>query len=250
MKIGCCGSWKEVHLYAELGFDYIEPAVEQVIDDNSFQQLVEQTSKYGLKAEAFNCLLPASLPVVGPDVDLEAVRKYLEKAFPRIASLGGEIVVFGSGRARKIPPEYPQAAAEKQILDFLELAAEVADANKLKVVIEPLNKKQTNTMNNVADARKVCAQVKWRVGLLADLFHVTAENEPFTNLEPVGELSHIHIPFPEEAFDTETFIGILKSHGYDKRISLEDNGGLRARTAPEEWGQVLADTLRYLREVR
>ena len=33
-------------------------------------------------------------------------------------------------------------------------------------------------MNNVADARKVCAQVNWRVGLLADLFHVTAENEP------------------------------------------------------------------------
>ena len=74
------------------------------------------------------------------------------------------------------------------------------------------------------------------MGLLADLFHVTAGKRGLLpTLEPVGELSHIHIPFPEDAFDTGNISsGSFGNHtDLDKRISHEDNGGLRARTAPE-----------------
>ena len=248
MKIGCCGGADEVELYAELGFDYIEPPVQQVFDDDGFSLLQKNTSRFNLQAEAFNCLLPGSLPVVGPDVQIEAVGDYLRKAFLRIESLGGEIVVFGSGRARCIPPGFPAETAQRQLFTFLNLAAEAA-GDRIKVVIEPLCGKQTNLLNLVSQARELCDKLNWRVGLLADLYHLTQETEPWTDLLPAFELNHIHVPFPEKDYQTADFIRVLTANGYRKRVSLEDNGKLLNRTPETEKRSVLEAGLALLRKV-
>ena len=248
LRIGCCGGADKVQIYSELGFDYIEPPVVSVVEDESYDLLGKNTEQFNLKPEVFNCFLPGSLPIVGPDVDQPAICKYLNHVLPRIESLGGKIVVFGSGKARKIPQGFPQETAEKQLFIFLDMVAEAA-GDKVRIVIEPLCQKQSNLLNQVAETRDVCKKIGWRVGLLADLFHMAQEEEPLGNLVPVSQLGHIHLPFPEEPFSTADFLHILKSRGYKKRVSLEDNGGVLGRTPSEKHKEVLAQALACIRSL-
>jgi sugar phosphate isomerase/epimerase len=245
LRIGCCGGADQVELFSRLGFDYIEPPVVAVAEAEDYSRLAKSTEKYDLKPEVFNCFLPASLPVVGPDVDQPAICKYLNKVLPRIESLGGRIVVFGSGKARNNPKGFPVETAKGQLLIFLDMAAEAA-GDRVRIVIEPLNQKQTNLLNQVAETRKICQKMGWRVGLLADLFHMARENEPLENLFPVWQLSHVHVPLPEKSFALDSFLGLLKARGYTRRVSLEDNGGL-ARTQDRE--RVLEQALEYVRSI-
>ena len=245
MKIGCCGSVDQVQILSELGFEYIEPPVAAVADEE-FSRLARATEKYDLKPEVFNCFLPASLPVVGPDVNQVAICKYLNKVLPRIESLGGEVVVFGSGKARKIPQGFSRETATNQLMIFLEMAVEAA-GDRIRIVIEPLHQKQTNLLNQVAETRKICEKMGWRVGILADLFHMTMEAEPIANLIPVSQLGHTHVPLPEETFALDSFLDVLKSRRYGKRVSLEDNSGLLARTPIEDHRRVLENALEYIK---
>lgn len=248
MRIGCCGGADSVQLYSNLGFDYIEPSVISVIEDENYDLLLKKVEKFSLKAEVFNCFMPSSLPIVGPNVDYQAIDKYLTHIFPRIRGVGGEIVVFGSGKARKIPQDFCRKDAGKQILIFLEMAMEKAD-DKIQIVIEPLNKNQTNFLNFVAETRELCEKLDWRVGLLADLFHMVLEKEPLEKLMPVFQLGHIHIPMPEAAFPVINFLQILKSGGYQNRISLEDNGGLLGRIPLGKQYEVFLETLAYIKSL-
>jgi len=69
---------------------------------------------------------------------------------------------------------------------------------------------------------------------LADLFHMTWEEEPFSSIVYAKEnLTHIHMPVPdiegipeyEKSFDHKRFFFALKEIDYKNRITLEDNGG-------------------------
>src|SRR5262249_25937777 len=55
----------------------------------------------GLRAATL--FLPATLKVTGPAIDRDRQHAYVEKAFDRLARLGVEVVVFGSGGARRVP---------------------------------------------------------------------------------------------------------------------------------------------------
>ena len=248
MKIGFSGSGGNAQIYSELGFDYFEPPVYEEIDDQKFSILTKNIEQFNLKPEVFNCFLPASLPIVGPNVEQANIYKYLNKVLPRIKSLGGKIVVLGSGKARNIPHDYLLKTAKRQFLNFLDMATEVA-GDKVKIVIEPLCKKQTNLLNYVTETREVCQNVDWIVGLLADLYHMTEGNEPIANLEPVFQLAHIHIPFPEDTYPIDEFIHILKAGGYKMRVTLEDNGKVLSKVPDEEHKIVLAKGLDYIRSL-
>lgn len=237
-----------VQIYSELGFDYIEPSVASVLKDEEFDLLGKLTQQFNLKPEVFNRFLPGSLQIVGPNVDQTAINKYLKIVLPRIEELGGEIVVFGSGVARKIPEGFSREIAEKQLIFFLETAAEIA-GDKIRIVIEPLYKKQTNLLNLVSETRDLCNKVSWQVGLLSDLFHMTQADEPLGNLLPVSQLEHNHLPLPEEIYSIADYLQILKSEGYRKRVSIEDNGGVLSRTSPDKHREVFAEALAFVRSL-
>ena len=106
--------------------------------------------------------------------------------------------------------------------------------DNITIVIEPLTATVCNIITSVAEGAELVEQVSHpNLALLADLYHMEVDNEPWANIiENAPVLKHIHLPVPEldilttekRPFNHELFIQTLKKTGYDGRISIEDNG--------------------------
>jgi len=234
MRFGLCTGPDGAQLAGKIGFDYVEPAVASLVPekpDADFAPAVAAMAASKLKAEAFNCFIPANLKITGPAVDLDGLRKYVAVALPRAAKLGAAVVVFGSGGARRVPDGFPMEKALDQIAAFLNAIAPIAAAWKITIAIEPLHKGECNVINLVTDGFEMARRVnKPAIRSLADLYHIGQDHEPLANiLTAAPTLSHVHIahpitrkcPLPGDGYDYKTFFRALKDAKYDARISWE-----------------------------
>ncbi len=106
MRFGACVPAAYAAVAAELGYDYVEVPVPDLCPEGSttdFKVAAAAVERAGIPALAFNYLVPATLPIVGPSVDLERLTRYMAVASERAASLGGTVFVLGSGPARQVP---------------------------------------------------------------------------------------------------------------------------------------------------
>ncbi len=232
MKIGCCAGLDRMQLVQDLGYDYIELGVGTVkpeSPDDEWEPISEEIKSYDIKPEAFNCFLPGDLRVTGPEIDKYRQERYVRNAFARIEEIGGEVVVFGSGGARKVPDGFDMAEAREQIVEFATMAGQVAGQHGITLVFEPLNKGETNVINSVAEGMEFVKAVDHPfVKVLADLYHVMEENEPLSHIRDAGEdLMHCHTAdtgrlYPGSgSYPTKEFMTILKEIGYQGRLSVE-----------------------------
>jgi len=239
MKFGFCTGVENAPTIARLGYDYIEFTVvgalkPQENDSSHLDSLNQSLNEAGLRAEAFNVLLPGNLRVTGPTVDPAAQKAYLETAFQRAAALGGKVVVFGSGGARSVPEGYDREKAWEEIRAFLSIAADAASANGICLVIEPLNHKECNILNSVAEAVEMAKQVNRpeAVAVLSDLYHVTVDEQSFeetAEAAKLGLLRHVHVactverrvPIEEDLDVLIRYFSAFKKYGYEGRISIE-----------------------------
>ena len=108
--------------------------------------------------------------------------------------LGVKIVVFGNGAVRRLP-EQNVTAEIRAIEDFLRMCNEKGGKYGVIVVLEPLNKKETNVFNTVSEGASLVRKLNLQnVRLLADSYHTFCENEPLLALEENGDiLRHIHV---------------------------------------------------------
>ncbi len=238
MRIGICTGVEHVAAAAEAGFVYVELTVGAVCPtegEAAFQAAAARLAALPLPAEAFNCFLPGTLHVTGSDVDLPAVGAYMETALRRVAAVGGKIVVFGSGGARRAPDGFPLEQARAQFIDAARLAGETAARHGVTVVLEPLVARMCNIFNRVDEgAAYVRAVAHPHVRLLTDLYHFAEGGEPLAHLEQNAPLfAHVHLAtpsLPETAsgttYDFTGFLAALRAGGYEGRISVEDNPGL------------------------
>ena len=235
MRFGCCGGLDSAGLIAQAGYDFLEMAVTPSLvpaeDEATFAEIKKQADALPLKVEAFNCFVPGSLKITGPEADLGKLSEYVQVVCERAPQLGGEVIVFGSGGARQVPDGTCHEEATSQIGEFLRMVNKHAKANGLTVVIEPLCTKECNILNTVAEG----AELARRLGLsnifsLADLYHIGQNEEPLDPVEQAGDmLRHVHLahpitrknPMPGDGYDYGPFFKALKAGGYDLRVSLE-----------------------------
>ena len=95
------------------GYDFMEPSVAGTLRPESAEAEVMPGLRDGFNGrtitpEAWNVFLPGDLKVVGPDVDEARQQHYLQAAFARVAALGGQIVVFGSGSPGRSRTAFPR----------------------------------------------------------------------------------------------------------------------------------------------
>ena len=246
MRFGMCmeGLRERVESFKEAGYDYVELTVGEILPEESeekFAGVKEKIKKCPLRPEVFNCFIPGEIKVVGNKIDSSRLKNYLEVSIRRVAELSGKIIVFGSGGARKVPENFPFEKAYQQLIDFLNLAADIAKNEG--IVIEPLFKPASNIINLVKEGLQLTRDVNRKeIKLLADLFHMEEEDEPFTDLLAAKDyLAHIHIPVPvtegvklpsrsgtklkKRTYNHQDFFHYLKEINYQGRISVEDNGG-------------------------
>src|SRR5439155_18475325 len=91
------------------------------------------------------------LKVTGPQIDTEAQMAHVRKALSRLSKLGVEVLVFGSGGARRVPDGFAKEEAFKQLVDFGRRAAREARGHGITIAIEPLRKQETNIKNTAGE---------------------------------------------------------------------------------------------------
>jgi len=232
MRFGCCVAPDQIDILARAGFDFCElpaAAVRPLESDAAALPALRALAAAPLRPEAFNVLVPATLPLVGPQADHAALRAYLRRAFGRMAQLGGAVVVLGSGGARRIPEGMPRQQALDQLAESLALAADEAGRAGVELALEHLNQNECNVFTSVAECQAFIEQ-RGLAGLrlLADLHHLELECEPLAHVVAAAPLlAHVHVADGGRrapglgGYDYAGFMAALHNVGYDRRISAE-----------------------------
>ena len=248
MRFGCCADPEVGTVLSQVGYDYIELSVSRHLQPEVggavWSELRHAIESQPLPVEAFNTFLPSDLKITGATVDAERVDRYLGVAFDRAAELGGRLIVFGSGGARTIPRGFPRQTAWQQLLDFVRRAGDEAARVGMTVCIEPLNRSESNVLNDVHEAAKLAqASAHPKVSILADLYHIVREAEPLAHLiEASTWISHVHVADTgrrapgQGTYPYPAFFSSLQQISYDERCSIE----CRWDDLPTECGPALA----------
>jgi sugar phosphate isomerase/epimerase len=235
VRVGYCTGLKNLEAAKAAGFDYVELSATEIasLSDAEFDAAAARITALGIVTPAANLLLPATLKVTGPQTDPERQMAHLRTAFTRLAKLGTEVIVFGSGGARRVPDGFSKAEAFAQLVDFGRRAAREARASGITLTIEPLRKQETNIINTAAEGLELVKAVDDpNFQLMIDFYHLASEQEdPAIVLRAKDHIRHLHMAnpagrvFPQkwEEFDYAPFFANLRAIGYDKRISVEGN---------------------------
>lgn len=232
MKYGVCGGLDKLMDAKRAGFDYLEPPVSGVaaLTEKEFAASLAAVRETGLPTPAFNLLFPKTLLLLLTEQVTDAdIAAYLDKALARVQALGGRVAVFGSGKSRSRPEGMPYDAAFRRLTEVTRLTGEIASHHGVTIVIEPLNRAESNMINSVAEGACLAAAVDHpNVGLLADYYHMARDGEPISDIARVGGVVHAHIAtgdgrrYPtvmEEGLSA--FFKALKNTAYQGMVSVE-----------------------------
>ena len=244
MKIGCCLNMvatgadgtgiERLETIAKLGYDYVElPLAEMAaLSEEQFEEIKKQVAQSGLSCETCNNFFPGTIRLTGPDVNMDQVLAYVEKALGRAEELGVQYVVFGSGKAKGVPEGFSMEEGYQQVVELLRQVSPVAGKHGITIVIEPLRKPECNLINTFAEGCKLKKDAGVpHVEVLVDFYHMAVEQEPVSHLLEQGKenLRHVHFANPtgrvypkdEGEADYKPFFDALKAIGYEERISCE-----------------------------
>ncbi len=233
VRVGYCTGLKNLEAAKTAGFDYVElPSTEIAgLSDADFDAAAARIKALGLPTPAANLFLPGTLKVTGPQTDPEQQMAHVRKVLSRLSKLGNEIIVFGSGGARRVPEGFSKQEAFKQLVDFGRRAADEARPYGITILVEPLRKQETNIINSAAEGLELVNAISHpNFQLMIDFYHLASEQEdPAIVLKARDHIRHLHTANPQgrvfplkwEEFDYAPFFANLKAIGYDKRISVE-----------------------------
>lgn len=234
MRFGICTSVDNAAAVKAAGWDYVEENVQKrlqgtVADEEWAGTLPIASSE--LPVPAANSLVPASVPIVGPNASMEQLTTYMTRVLTRANKCNIRTLVFGSGGARNVPDGFDRDKAKQQIIDYLKMAAPIAQTNGVTLVAEPLNKGECNIINSVAEAMEYVKAVNHpNFQCLVDSYHFWLEDEPLANLEAAMPwIKHVHLadkvgrvaPGLSGQSDYKPFFAVLKKGGYSGLISFE-----------------------------
>jgi len=229
MQFGVCTGIENAETARAAGFTFIEPTVRSLHGSKDFSVIQAAHAAAGLPTPTFNVFVPGDLKITGPDVDLAKLQVYVAESLRRVSALGGSLVVFGSGGARNIPDGFSRDAAWQQLIDFLQMVADECEKTGVAIAIEPLNRKESNVLNSVAEGVALAQAVdRPSIRVLADLYHMEEDSEPTdTVVENAAWLTHVHVADSGRlspgtgSYPYAEFFGYLKSTGYSGRIAVE-----------------------------
>jgi sugar phosphate isomerase/epimerase len=234
MQYGICGGPEIGGVAAEAGYDYFEWSVPGFLkpreSKEAFHESLEAVRNAPLPCPVLNCFIPDDLKITGPNADLEALEQYATMALQRAEEAGVEVIVFGSGGARRIPDGFDRETALRQIVDFCRMLGPIARRHGVTVAIEPLNRADCNVLNTVGECAAVVREVDHpALRLLVDSYHWAKDHDSLDDIVTHGDLlSHVHIATNPnrlspgiERCEFVPFFDALAKAGYRSRVSIE-----------------------------
>lgn len=224
------GSWVDgLRMAAELGYDGVELAVRDPaeVDAEALQQAVRAA---GLSVAALGtgqAYLKDGLSLTSDDAGIR--RRAIERigAHIRMAAALGAPVIIGLIRGRITGS---RQATDARLGDALEQLLPVAERADVRLLIEPVNRYETDYLPTVGDVLEVIARIESpRLGVLADTFHMNIEE---ASIEQAlrrcgGRLGHVHVADSNRHapgwghLDFAGILGVLKEVGYRGYLSAE-----------------------------
>ena len=261
MKLGCCVNMiagtstgigdENIHIFEKMGYDYIELPLAQTmaLSEEAFSELHGRLKSCKIPVEACNNFFPPSIRLTGNEVKSEKTLEYVKMAADRAARMGVKIIVLGSAGAKNIPDGFPVMKAKEQLVSLLHDIQVIVKPLGITIVLEPLNSLESNFIITAREGLDImreasCANVK----LLVDYYHMRMEDENIDIIKEAGsDLRHVHIasktgrrfPRQTDGEDYGVFFDVLKSVGYNARVSVE---GFSENTAVD--GEASYTTLR------
>ncbi len=230
MLFGICTPSAHAAAVKAAGWDYVEDNVQGVLQGLVPDDQWTPPAPAALPVLAANVLLPGGLKVTGPDADPARLRSYMDTVARRAGRVGIQTLVFGSGAARLVPAGFDRATADAQVVAFARLAADALAPHGVTLVVEPLNRRECNIVNTVAEADDVARAVdRPNCWPLLDTWHLWMEHEPVPPPGVAARLRHVHVadlagrvaPGLSGHADYRPVFAALKAVGYDRTISVE-----------------------------
>jgi sugar phosphate isomerase/epimerase len=233
-RIGVSTSISNNGILASAGYSFVEENVRNFLipldAESLFEEKLALIRQSKLPVEACNVFLPGNLKCTGPATLHEDILAYSETAFRRAKMAGVKTIVFGSGGARAIPEGFPKKEAKKQFISLCGKIAPIAKKYEVVISVEPLNRKECNFINSVAEGAEIVEAVDHKnIRLLADIYHMLMENEDPSEILKYGHLLyHMHIAEKDgrtaPGVSNEDFVPYfraLKETKYSGRMAIE-----------------------------
>ena len=228
--VGVCNSPQNAK---EAGFDYVEMGASSIakMSEADFEKLLKTVKETGIPLRACNGFLPGTIRVTGQEINKKEQEEYVRGCFDRLNKLGVQVVVFGSGKSRGLPENFPREKGFEQIVDFCKRIGPLAREKNIVIAIEPLNSKECNFIQSGKEGLELVEAVKDpNIELLLDLYHMAMENESSEIVLKAGaHVKHVHIanptgrkyPLAAGEYDYKSFFDNLKKIGYTGGVSVE-----------------------------
>jgi sugar phosphate isomerase/epimerase len=255
-KIGISTAFANNGILFSAGYSFVEENVKNFLapleDEAVFQTKLALLKESKLPVEACNSFLPGNLKCVGPSPLHDDILKFAETAFRRAEMAGVKTIVFGSGGARSIPEGFSKDEAKGQFISLCTKIAPLAKKYNVVISLEPLNTKECNFINSVAEGGEIVEAVNHKnFRLLADFYHMLRDKESPENITRYGHLLyHTHIaenigrtPPGVNKEDFTPYFKALKDTGYKGRMAIEcswKNLGEQAAPAIQEMRRQIA----------
>ena len=200
MKIGCCIDLRQIDDIAGLGFDFVDLNGQELANCTAEQaeRLLLRLKELRLPCLGLHATVPAKVRLNGPGFDGDTAANYFRLLAQRAAALDVRYLGIGSPAARSLPDGYPREAADDEFCASLAAAAE-AFPNAL-VLVEALNRSETNYVNSYAEA---CVLVRRAahpaVRTVLDLYHFAkcGDDPAALDRDEFGLACYLHIADPE-----------------------------------------------------
>jgi sugar phosphate isomerase/epimerase len=193
----------------------------------------------------------------GPNADWEQVVFWTERAFPRLAELGVEVVgVYGL--ACPLPEGFSRTLAMDQAVKFAHLLADHAAKYRITIALEPMADPKTlwpRYVDGLAFAKEVNRP---QIKVMADLAYFLKLNQPFEDIAKAPEMCmHAHIagekgqPGIGNRWDVHVkFCKMLKEVGYTRGVSAACPWVSSVPGTAMDFAAETKKTLEYMRKLR
>ena len=214
---------------AQLGFDGVElfvPAAD-VVDPQRLQLLLDDCGLILAAVGTGAGWLLHGMHLADGDAQQRAIARGFIRSIIDFAGRFAAPAIIGSMQGRSTEQVTP-VAARGFLRDALDELGQHAAQYRVPLLIEPLNRYETDLLNKLADGQALLAGVT-NVKLLADLFHMNIEESDISlALEAAGpEIGHIHfVDTNRQAvgrghLTMEPIAATLKQIGYAGFLSAE-----------------------------